>query len=188
MGGTALEAFYNELKRRAAGRSNTLSPSRPRARKRSAAAGGQGRAESWARSKVDHDGPGRRNESTPAAVMAEEGCAARSLSEGRDRRVRYMVAGGVPRRRCRLHAGLGGCCALEKRLRQLLQRGQQIRAAGVGRLLRQPDHRAEGTLQHAQPGRGDIRGYAQPNCCPGGQRGSEGSGLSIRYTCWNADA
>ena len=36
--------------------------------------------------------------------------------------------------------------------------GGQPDAAGVGRLLRQPDHRAEGTLQHTAAGRGTVSG------------------------------
>src|SRR5258708_9817236 len=119
---------------------------------RSAGAGGQGGELRGV--EVERGGPAdRTNRRRAAPDWRAEGCA--RSPERSDEEGGTWVAGGVPRR----GAGYAGrTTAGDGEAAFGHAAGGQPDAAGVGRLLRQPDHRAEGTLQHTAAGRGTVSG------------------------------
>src|SRR5258706_9876796 len=152
-GAAGAGGVLQRTERRAAGPLQYAEPASSRDIGRSAAAGGQGRE--FRRVEVEPDGPAdRTNRRRAAPDQRAEGCARspeRSDEEGGTR-----VAGGVPRR----GAGYAGrTTAGDGEAAFGHGAGGQPDAAGAGRLLRQPDHRAEGTLQHIAAGRrGTVSG------------------------------
>ena len=154
----ALEAFYNALTDEQRARFNTLSPRLPATPEdqpqQEAKAQQETKAESCGASKSSLTGlPIERIDAVLRPTGAQKDCArspGRSDGEGGT-----GVAGGVPRRSA---GDAGRTIAGDGEAAFGHAAGGQPNTAGVGRLLRQPDHRAEGTLQHPAAGRGPVSG------------------------------